>query len=106
MVQGDNPLEVTTESEVDENDMSYDELACFCQQLLEKYDMLRKENKNLKKNFDCMLKENDSFRSNIAYLEKENEILKNENVSPMSKLNDLCEGNISLKNEIILVEKL
>ena len=46
MVQGDNPLEVTTESEVDEdNDMSYDELACFCQQLLGKYDMLRKDNK-------------------------------------------------------------
>ena len=29
MVQGDNPLEVTTESEVDENDMSYDELSTF-----------------------------------------------------------------------------
>ena len=32
MVQGDNPLEVTTESEVDEDvDMSYNELASFCQ---------------------------------------------------------------------------
>ena len=40
MVQGDNPLEITTESEVEENDMSYDELTSFCQQLLEKYDML------------------------------------------------------------------
>ena len=29
MVQGDNPLEVTTESEVDENDMSYDDLSSF-----------------------------------------------------------------------------
>ena len=30
MVQGNNPLEVTTESEVDEeNDMSYDELTSF-----------------------------------------------------------------------------
>ena len=47
MVQGDNPLEVTTESEVDEDvDMSYDELTSFCQQLLEKYDMLKKDNKN------------------------------------------------------------
>ena len=49
MVQGDNPLEVNTESELDENDMSYDELACFCQQLLERYDMIKKDNKNLKK---------------------------------------------------------
>ena len=41
MVQGDNPLEVNIESELEEDvDMSYDELASFCQQLLEKYDML------------------------------------------------------------------
>ena len=44
MVQGDNPLEVTTESEVDDIDMSYDELTSFCQILLEKYDMIKKEN--------------------------------------------------------------
>ena len=32
MVQGDNPLEVNSESELDEDiDMSYDELATFCQ---------------------------------------------------------------------------
>ena len=37
MVQGDNPLEVNSESELDEDvDMSYDELALFCQQILEK----------------------------------------------------------------------
>ena len=72
MVQGDNPLEVTTESEVDEdeNDMSYDELTTFCQLLLEKYDMIKKENKNLKKKFECMHIENDSFKNNIACLEK------------------------------------
>jgi len=106
MVQGDNPLEVTTESEVEEDvDMSYNELASFCQQLLEKYDMLRKDNKILKKNFDCMLKENDSLRTKVACMEKENEILKNENVSLLSKLNDLCEGNNTLKNKIDLVEK-
>ena len=34
MVQGDNPLEVTTESEVDENDMSYDSLALFVNSFL------------------------------------------------------------------------
>ena len=97
MVQGDNPLEVSTESEVDEGiDMSYNELASFCQQLLEKYDMLRKDNKILKKNFDCMLNENDSFKNKIACLEKENENLKNENVSLLSKLSDLCEGNTSV----------
>ena len=106
MVQGDNPLEVTTESEVDEDvDMSYDELTSFCQQLLEKYDMLRKDNKNLKKKFDCMQNENESFKTKIACFEKENKNLKNENVSLMSKLNDLCEGSTTLKNEIIFVEK-
>ena len=94
MVQGDNPLDVTTESEVEEDvDMSYDEFTSFCQQLLEKYDMIKKDNKNLKKKFDCMLKENDSFKNKVACIEKENEILKNENVSLLSKLNDLCEGN-------------
>jgi len=105
MVQGDNPLEVTTESEVDDNDMSYDELSTFCKLLLEKYDMMKKENKNLKKKFDCMLNENDSFRTKVACLEKEKEDLKNENVSLFSKLSDLCEANNILKNKIDLVEK-
>ena len=41
----------------------------------------------------------------MACLEKENKDLKNENVSLMSKLNDLCEGNTTLKNKIISVEK-
>ena len=67
------PLEVTTESEVDEDNMSYDELTSFCQQLLEKYDMLRKDNKNLKKKFDCMLNEKDSLENKVACIEKENE---------------------------------
>ena len=57
MVQGDNPLEVNTESELDDEDMSYDELASFCQQLLEKYDMIKKDNKILKKNLiACLMK--------------------------------------------------
>ena len=39
IVQGNNPLELNSESEIDEDvDMSYDDLASFCQQLLEKYD--------------------------------------------------------------------
>ena len=45
------------------------------------------------------------FRQPTACFEKENENLKNENVSLMSKLNDLCEGNTTLKNKIVLVEK-
>ena len=44
MVQGDDPLELNSESEVDEDiDMSYDELASFCQKLLQKYDLLKEE---------------------------------------------------------------
>ena len=38
-------------------------------------------------------------------LRKKNKDLKNENVSLLSKLNDLCEGNTNLKNKIILVKK-
>ena len=105
MVQGDNPLEVTAKSEVEENDMSYDELTSFCQQLLEKYDMLRKDNKKMKNKFDCMLKEKDSLQDKLECFSKENESLKNENIFLLSKLNDLCEGNTSLKNKIVLVEK-
>ena len=47
MVQGNNPLEVNTESELEEDvDMSYNELASFCQQLLEKYDCLKRITRN------------------------------------------------------------
>ena len=70
MVQGDNPLEVTTESEVEEDvDMPYNELASFCQQLLEKYELLKKDNKKMKNKFDCMLKEKDSFCLNGKNIE-------------------------------------
>ena len=81
MVQGDNSLKVNTESEVEkEVDMSYDELESFCQQLLEKYDMLKKDNKKMKKKFDCMLNEKDSLQENFEIISKENEKLKNENI--------------------------
>ena len=36
---------------------------------------------------------------------KKNDMLKEDNISLSSKLNNLCEGNTSLKNKIILVEK-
>ena len=39
IVQGDDPLELNSEFELEEDiDMPYDELASFCQKLLEKYD--------------------------------------------------------------------
>ena len=44
MVQGDDPLEVNFESELEQDiDMPYDELASFCQKLLKKYDLLKIE---------------------------------------------------------------
>jgi len=133
MVQGDDPLEVNSESDDEDINMSYDELNSLCQLLLERYDIIKKENKNLKKNIACMHIEQDSFRNNIACLEKDNKVLKknidcmhvendsirnklaclekenddlkNENVSLMSKLNTLCEGNTILKKDIAMVEK-
>ena len=57
MVQGDNPLEVNSQSELEEDvDISYDELESFCQQLLKKYDMLKRDNKKMKNKFDSLLK--------------------------------------------------
>ena len=42
VVQSVDPLKVNFESELDEeNEMPYDELAMFCQKLLEKYDLLK-----------------------------------------------------------------
>ena len=52
-----------------------------------------------------MLKEKDSFQNNLECISKENDMLKQDNIFLTSKLNDLCEGNTSLKNTIILVEK-
>ena len=60
IVLGDNPLEVNSKSELDKDvDMPYDELALFCQQLLEKYDFLNIEKDSLKKNNASLLKENE-----------------------------------------------
>ena len=42
MVQGNDPLEINFESELEEDiDMPYEELATFCQKLLQKYDLLK-----------------------------------------------------------------
>ena len=59
MIQGDDPLEVNSDSELDEDvDMSYDELALFCQQLLKKYELLKKEKDSFKNKFKIISKEN------------------------------------------------
>ena len=51
MVQGDDPLEVNSESELEEDiDMPYDELVFFCQKLFKTYDLLKIKNEKLKKN--------------------------------------------------------
>ena len=44
MVQGDDPLEVNFDSELDEDvEMPYDALASFCQKFLKKYDLLKEK---------------------------------------------------------------
>ena len=71
MVQGDNLLEVNSESELEEEvDMSYNELTSFCRQLLEKYELLKKDNKKMKNNFDSLLKEKDSFQTKLENISK------------------------------------
>ena len=49
MVQGDDPLEVYSKSEQEEDiDMPYDDLASFYQKLLKQYDLLKIKNEKLK----------------------------------------------------------
>jgi len=59
----------------------------------------------LKNKYDSILKEKDSFQNIFECISKENEFLKKENISLASELNDIYEGNKSLKNKITLVEK-
>ena len=50
MVQGVDPLEVNSESQLEEDiDMPYDEHASFCQKFLQKYDLLKEEKDLLKR---------------------------------------------------------
>ena len=51
------------------------------------------------------LKEKDSLENKVACIDEENKDLKNEIVSLMSNLNELCEGNTILKNKIVVREK-
>ena len=78
MVQGDDPLEVNFEFELEEDiDMPYDELASLYQKLLEKYELLKKEK--------------DSFKNKLSIISKENEFLKNQ-VNLISKEKRLFKG--------------
>ena len=71
MVKGKNSLEVNTESELKEDvDMSYNELESFCQQLLEKYELLKKDNKKMKNKFDAILNEKDSLQEKLECFQK------------------------------------
>ena len=77
MIQRDNPLEINSESELDEDvDMSYDYLSSFCQQLLEKYDLLKKGYKRLKNKYESISKEKDSFQNKFENISKEVAFLK------------------------------
>ena len=50
MVQGDDPLEVNSESDRDKDEnISYDELAMVCQDLFEKYELMKSKTLKLKK---------------------------------------------------------
>ena len=49
MVQRDDPLEINSDSELDDNDMPYDDLASFCQKLLKKYDLLKEKRFNFER---------------------------------------------------------
>ena len=90
MAQGDDRLEVNSDSELDE-DMSYDELALFCKMLLKKYNLLNVE-------------KNSSKKENVSLL-NENDFLKKETASLSSKLDVIFEGNNSLKNKIDSLSK-
>ena len=42
MIQGDDLLEINSDSELDNDDeMPYNEVALFCQKLFQKYDLLK-----------------------------------------------------------------
>ena len=105
MVQGNDSLEVYSESQLDDNDASSssneyidantlnEELSIVCEKLLEKYNLLKnksfelnKENKDLSSRLDLVLQEKvkisnerDSLKSKLDLALKENEFLKNKN---------------------------
>ena len=80
MVQGDDPLEVSSESHSDCNNLSMDEIASFFEIFEEKYNLLKLKNKNmknqivaLKNNIDLISQENDSLKNQLDFVLKEKE---------------------------------
>jgi len=104
IVQGDDPLEVYFESELEEDiDKPYDELASFCQKRLKKYDLLKIENEKLKKENNSLLNKNDS--SKLSIISKENEFLKNQVVLISKQKETILNENGLLKKKIVLNRK-
>ena len=104
MVQGNDSLEVNSDTQLDDSassscndyvdaDTLNEELSIVCEKLLEKYKVLKKknfelkeENKNLSSKLDIVLQERDeisnerdSLKSQLDLALKENDFLKNKN---------------------------
>jgi len=129
MVQGNDSLEVQSETLLDSDDCSSssndhidphalnEELSIVCEKLIEKYKVLKKksleiekENKNLHSRLDCVLQEKvevynerDSLRSKLDLALKENNFLKNKNdCHVLLKKNE----NLTSKVDFILKENV
>ena len=140
MVQGNDSLEVYSDTQLDSASSSFDdldgmdadtlneELSIVCENLLEKYKILKKktfkltkENKDLSSKFDIILQEKDeisnerdSLKSKLDLALNENKILKSkndcENVLKKNedltlKLDFVVKENESLKMKIALISK-
>ena len=96
MIQGDDPLEVNLESNLEEHEqLSCDDLASYCEELPEKYDLMKKIDLKLKKEngvlfskFDIVLKEkeiilkeNNSLENKIELISKEKVFISHANVT-------------------------
>ena len=64
MIQGNEPLVVNSDSELEE-EIPYDDLALLCKMLLKKYDLLKIENEKLKKKNNSLLNKNNSSKLSI-----------------------------------------
>ena len=127
MIQGNNSLEVYSETQLDSDDASSscddyvdpnalnEELSIVCEKLLEKYNLLKKksfelkeENKDLCSKLDLVLQdkveisnERDSLKSRLDLALKENELLKSKNdCETILKKNE----NLSSKVNFVLKE--
>ena len=128
MVQGNDSLEVNSDTQLDDSSSSCDEnmdadalneeLSIVCEKLLEKYQVLKKRIRIYFQNLIWLCKrglrfhERDSLKTQLDLVLKENEILKNKNDCDdalkknkilSSKLEIVLKENNSLKNKIALI---